>query len=384
MHVKIKHAQEVSCSICNKPFKSQSDLDQHHLGKHGSIPYDKKDEGSTILGDLASQQGSPEFRCEKCSVGFVSQSALDSHFATDCKPKVSCGKCGKVFETQNDLDKHTESKHLNKEFLCRSCRINFADQNALERHYSSNHKRKISCDKCEKLFKTQDDFDRHIETRHGNQKLRCGKCTRTFVDQQALDEHDKSFHTRTVSCDECDKTFATQGDLNQHTLAKHKPGPDNHRVKAILERRIRLDQDFESEYNDTYQCEECNIVFDTQKEMMSHHLTEHFGCEIQGVGSHEEQVEFLCQLDSYTEFTASQMHPGGFQELYEDDMSWNYPDDWDYYDIWRFRGGDEDYEEVICGDDEETIERLKNLRRSQAMLREGDEWDGDEDEEKDS
>ena len=105
-----------------------------------------------------------------------------------------------------DLLRHIHVVHseeiASSEFQCKHCEMKFADAKALDLHTGSQHKnllkKSYNCDKCEGMFSTKYNLDRH-KVVHGNvadavSRVDCPQCSNTFSNKANLKKHVKRYH----------------------------------------------------------------------------------------------------------------------------------------------------------------------------------------------
>ena len=112
-------------------------------------------------------------------------------------------------------------------FECQHCNKTFRDRKWLIRHVKIEHKYKITCNVCQKSFKS------HVQlTRHLCRNIVCRSCPGlTFRSTKELREHDSLYHTRIeMHHEECDD-LSDFSELELSHVMKYFPSIKSHTVK---------------------------------------------------------------------------------------------------------------------------------------------------------
>ena len=98
--------------------------------------------------------------CIDWKTDFREKSKLQNHQRTHtARGKIhACDVCDKSFSEPSGLKRHRLKHKEEKAFLCKHCSKYFSDSN-LQSHHTED--RPVSCDKCEKLFKTKAEVQAH-------------------------------------------------------------------------------------------------------------------------------------------------------------------------------------------------------------------------------
>ena len=111
----------------------------------------------------------------------------------------SCNACNKMFRTSDDLEKHIESKH--NENTCVYCDRIFNGERAL----TSHHKRCVD---------------------EGLGKSKCNNCKKTFTNFAMRRHREKCHEEQKFDCPECGQMYNTAIDVKRHYDAEHKMEPE--------------------------------------------------------------------------------------------------------------------------------------------------------------
>ena len=88
--------------------------------------------------DVRKKSGGGMYRCERCNQSFVSKFNLTRHL----KHCHVCCHCQKVLKTKNGLEKHIQSAHHNafeQDFACELCSKNFDSHVSRQKHLIEDH-----------------------------------------------------------------------------------------------------------------------------------------------------------------------------------------------------------------------------------------------------
>lgn len=189
------------------------------------------------------------YQCQGCQNMFASIKDVNGHMCRGKKtgkfelapetsvtmPKVSrnysCTKCSAHFTTLLALNTH-EKTHLKvvaiepvKYVECTICKLQFPSDDKLQSHMES-HKR-VRCRRCIKLFKSQEEFTKHIAVTAKLHADFCLTCSRIFSNKEALDAHLLQEHAQTdasehvalrviYACQCCNQEYSDMKSFSDH------------------------------------------------------------------------------------------------------------------------------------------------------------------------
>lgn len=133
----------------------------------------------------------------------------------------------------NEYDERCSLKSK-KTLQCEICKSEVVN---LRSHMKSHQDKKLKCDYCEKIYRTNFDRRSHINSAHLAKLEACSTCGKLTAN---LRKHIYGNHQHSIPCEKCGKTFARQSQLKYH-LEAHERGTIV--VKAdpeILRERKRL------------------------------------------------------------------------------------------------------------------------------------------------
>ncbi|XP_075252903.1 histone H4 transcription factor-like [Convolutriloba macropyga] len=109
------------------------------------------------------------FKCSYCNISFASCALLKEHLRTHVK-LFQCSKCSLPFAKKSALRNHWKFKHSDERmFPCpmELCYYSAKTRNDLLKHLKSHeHKEKLSCEFCDKKFKTEYGLQCHNQSEH--------------------------------------------------------------------------------------------------------------------------------------------------------------------------------------------------------------------------
>ncbi|XP_076453230.1 uncharacterized protein LOC143288529 [Babylonia areolata] len=204
--------------------------------------------------------------CDLCGLGFILERSLRRHKAKKHPGNgaLQCKLCSFHCSANKDMKTHMKKSHWRLSTQqCEFCGVRMNPQ-ALKAHILRHKNEKpLSCDQCDRSFRTNSQLNNHRRSRHGEMEhpFRCERCGRGFVKAQSLKHHMYS-HTgeRPFICTECPSAFARKDYLNKH-MTKHTG-----------EKR--------------FQCDVCNKKFSFVSSLNSHKKRKH-GANKQKVQSGE-------------------------------------------------------------------------------------------------
>ena len=240
------------CKICGVAFTLEQNLTRHYQTSHKKsddtnqaingmpsvMAVMAETNHSRKLSDLVS--GLMElFECGTCNEIFTKYEQYRAH-VTSSHPELkrfTCPHraCSDAFDQLEALIDHVKKTHAQvkpepgtKRLRCTMCSKEFTRSDALRRHWRVHEREKrLPCPfnkilKCGQTFYRMDALKRHLET-HKNPKflvstLSCDHCQKLFRSQAELERHRNLAHqTRQHQCDSCGKGFAKAHALRVHS-----------------------------------------------------------------------------------------------------------------------------------------------------------------------
>ena len=208
-HMRFHNKEKLfNCSICEKSFFTQSNVNKHIKEIHQKIKPVAK------------------HACSLCSKTFTYNSRLVDHMRTHLKEKsVSCYLCEKKFYSQSNVNKHINEVHRKlKLFACTLCDKSFATRPHLETHVDGVHKKLnlYACTLCDKSFSVKSNLNAHMSRHVKVELLECDQCEKQFSSKKGLNYHVDSVHKqlRPFCCQICGRSFATNKILTGEVTRK--------------------------------------------------------------------------------------------------------------------------------------------------------------------
>ncbi|KAJ9588177.1 hypothetical protein L9F63_018441, partial [Diploptera punctata] len=130
----------------------------------------------------------------------------------------TCNKCGKVFETEDELHDHEEVHSETQSFPCILCGKTFLKKKYFEihmRHHTGNKGHR--CGSCGREFGNRTKLTVHMRIHTGEKPYACNLCTKTFRHKKSLSKHSYT-HTKEkpFQCSVCKRGFSDKWHLTQH------------------------------------------------------------------------------------------------------------------------------------------------------------------------
>jgi len=135
--------------------------------------------------------------------------------------------------THDEYVRHLET---HKQFRCEQCDMKFPSKTLLIKHYHDTHTKILKCDKCSKMFWTQQKLD--IHHMYVFPRFKCRKCPRMLTTEYRRNKHEINMHnaidihpmydnaksldpSNKIKCNICEITFVTKYGKHQHIMSIH-------------------------------------------------------------------------------------------------------------------------------------------------------------------
>ncbi len=201
------------CDICKKVLSTASALKRHIARKH---------------------KGIRRYKCDFCDKFLEGQMSLALHIVENHSNQAS----NKKVESQKNQEKSVKKIPPNGTHSksCDVCDESFSCNSRLLFHMSKAHGQKhlFKCDDCEKVYKTSENFNKHLKKFHPNQpkvqtpsifwsRRNGAKCCQTqfTVKEKFLYHQVKNHGQPGGACDDCEKAYTNERGLYFHKLRYH-------------------------------------------------------------------------------------------------------------------------------------------------------------------
>ena len=165
--------------------------------------------------------------CRSCDLSFNNVGKITKHMKLNHGKILDhfCTRCEEVYPTKSQLDKHFHSVHGQKKFQCELCDHISANAQNLKYHVNTVHLKlkPYCCEKCGKSFVQKRRMEEHIIIHHNPQEKSyiCDLCGKSFASQASLTSHRGEFHFKVLECELCDRFFGSKKKMNRHILSVH-------------------------------------------------------------------------------------------------------------------------------------------------------------------
>ncbi|KAJ8362678.1 hypothetical protein SKAU_G00115090, partial [Synaphobranchus kaupii] len=123
------------------------------------------------------------------------------------------------FFLKNTINRNKDEIHADeKVYKCRQCEKCFKTNSSFNKHLRIHTGQKLNrCTQCEKCFNTNFDLNTHMRIHTGEKPYKCSQCGKCFSQLSTLNGHQR-IHTgeKPYKCTECEKCFHSKSELNTH------------------------------------------------------------------------------------------------------------------------------------------------------------------------
>ncbi|KAL2102942.1 hypothetical protein ACEWY4_002110 [Coilia grayii] len=335
------------CPTCGKTFTRPYDMRRHqkrhsrlfsmrtHLKHHIDLRFESS---NLTRDDLRSKV------CPICGNTFTRATSMRAHLKRHTNLRFKSSNGSETFPHSSDLEKQkqdsctepTEEKQavvsLEEPLVCNTCGKKFCFITHYERHMNEHYRANRppeqwrKCDKCEEIFRTVSDLNKHHRCHWGDDPLQCAQCGRRFKRSILLASH-RQIHSQCTMCDgkftditsfclhylevhnikgpyscsHCHKKFTKVCPLVLH-LSKHTGGqpyqcpqcPKRFMTAPRLTAHKRTHRDGSSDTRErSHLCHVCGKCFYTKNMLKVHertHLSREHMCTVCGKGFKEERA----------------------------------------------------------------------------------------------
>ncbi|UZP32475.1 hypothetical protein NXS19_000291 [Fusarium pseudograminearum] len=171
------------CVACNRAFKSQVDINNHNMWKHGPPP------ASPTSPVILQASVVDTYSCPFCT-NMISkhEEVVDRHIAkkhdtskiANVVSAFACTVCGDIFPTKVNVARHGVSKHGVSSLILKTL-----ETATLEDRHSDS----LTCHTCDKVFASRNGLQDHNRNSHNPMTCRCNE---TFPGLSSFRTHEKS------------------------------------------------------------------------------------------------------------------------------------------------------------------------------------------------
>ena len=269
-HIESFHEEidlEIPCTICEKSFKMNHNLDEHMREVHSNLT----------------------FNCELCFAEFKRQSNLNHHYKVTHDTQINklylnddpsiieyfeCDFCDKLYREKRTLNHHIKVVHKKDEqplLECDECKFSTIEVKTLNHHKRTTHALQLlskhRCDYCNFSTNQKKTLTRHLKSVHGNAKYSCDDCDYITNRKDALAFHERRAHDKNIklyNCEDCVFETKFKSNLNKHRKNVHKS------QKSSKE---------EEQNKKEYACDECEFRSIDEKMSLEHSKVKHLECD---------------------------------------------------------------------------------------------------------
>lgn len=304
------------CSQCGKGFKYYYNLKKHEdicVGKKectGLVQCHSKEQDTSEPGTDVSQDTSRQdtlcldeqeeqgndaqttepdsiLSCRQCEMKCKDTCTLIKHrdICVSSERCFKCVKCDALFKTLLEVQKHAQSHWGEDPLQCSHCGKYCLSQSELARHKLMHEKEsKLPCTLCSETLERLDSLREHYLKVHDLKgPYQCSKCDKTHPDLKAIVKHMKTHNEeRPYQCSHCSKSFKQRSALTVHTKTHSGDKPFLcEECGKCFSSNISLQRHSVSHKTERpYTCSQCKNRFKTRYALHSHLLKHTTGASI--------------------------------------------------------------------------------------------------------
>ncbi|GFR15219.1 hypothetical protein TNCT_287091 [Trichonephila clavata] len=185
--------QSFACKLCEEKFLNADDLSKHSKDEKSACSKNSKKLIMNKVESLARQQLKhsllPEiFSCTICDKPFSSDTDMTKHRKLHFCKSFQCKVCSIFVNSKSKLKSHEKIHSFDYE--CRICSQRFTEKVNLQRHYLIHTNSKpYFCHLCRKSFTDQSILSAHILEHKGSKIYNCLVCDKIFTNQHLFKQH---------------------------------------------------------------------------------------------------------------------------------------------------------------------------------------------------
>ncbi|XP_028037766.1 PR domain zinc finger protein 5-like [Bombyx mandarina] len=285
-----KRSKHIECTLCEIKFKSIKMLQQHQdtIHKAGTLfPCKSCPKKFYSLKKLQLHQHRhyERIQCEKCRRKIISAFYLKHVIKCSSEwnmKKHICEMCGKALLSETALNNHIKTHQI---VTCPVCNKRLKES-LLEKHMT-RHKKNVettgysnikaipmrACPVCGHLVRKKLDLEAHMNRYHYKIKpFKCQQCSKEFCGRARLREHQLTHEEKSCICNICHKKMANRVCLKMHLRIHTGECPytcehcgEKFRSSSILSTHIQ-----KKHAEKTVSCPSCDSMFHFVREMRHH------------------------------------------------------------------------------------------------------------------
>ena len=170
-------------------------------------------------------------KCTQCGFTCKDKSELDRHNQTSHTIVYACISCNFTTDSKSDQDEHVKTHLPSTErtvYQCEMCGKEGDSKQDMEVHLQNSH----TCHQCKTMHKDLYELNRHKEKEHGKKRINCTLCHFIANSEQNLKDHMPNHETEKSKCEVCEKMFRSREEIDEHIQTVHVKEMFDHFVKS--------------------------------------------------------------------------------------------------------------------------------------------------------
>lgn len=138
------------------------------------------------------------------------------------KGNFDCEHCDRKFTSKQLYKRHIKLHDPDNPNICETCGKLCSDKHTLASHMVCHQEKTLKCDVCGKLVDTVSNLEKHMRFHTGERPYKCSYCDERFITSSNVRSHERSHLNKIYTCSECNKVYKSDRTFKKH-LRTHNP-----------------------------------------------------------------------------------------------------------------------------------------------------------------